>query len=124
MTPGTQSKGTFLRRFACQAGNRPGQGLNALFFPCTKNPENQAAKLDGVSRVLTLYLHSIHSAEQMQKHISEAIEDYNEHRPHGQLKGLTPSEAYAGMELKDLHVPEKLEEARRMRVERNRKRSR
>ncbi|MCB9231982.1 MAG: hypothetical protein H6581_09985 [Bacteroidia bacterium] len=55
MTPGTQSKGTFLRRFACQAGNRPGQGLNALFFPCTKNPENQAAKLDGVSRVLTYY---------------------------------------------------------------------
>jgi putative transposase len=48
-----------------------------------------------------------------------AIVDYNDFRPHGTLNGLTPTEAYQGIEKETLLAHDKLKTAQRARIEHN-----
>jgi putative transposase len=62
----------------------------------------------------------------LDKAVSEAIVDYNDLRPHcvlakrdGSLSGLTPSEAYQGIDKETMRTHEKLKTAQRARIEYN-----
>jgi len=56
----------------------------------------------------------------LDKAVGEAILDYNDRRPHGSLDGLTPSEAYDGIDKKSMRTSEKLKMAQKARIEYNR----
>ncbi len=55
----------------------------------------------------------------LEKAVSQAILDYNDRRPHGSLDGLTPSEAYSGIDKESMCTHEKLKTAQRARIEYN-----
>jgi uncharacterized protein involved in tellurium resistance len=48
------------------------------------------------------------------------IKDYNTVKPHGKLKGLTPDEAWRGVQIDDKHRTTILKTARMKRLEYNR----
>ncbi len=56
----------------------------------------------------------------LERAVGEAILDYNDLRPHGSLDGLTPSEAYNGIDKKSMRTREKLNMAQKARIEYNR----
>ncbi|HEX2901543.1 MAG TPA: integrase core domain-containing protein [Bacteroidia bacterium] len=56
----------------------------------------------------------------LQKVLEWAINDYCAIRPHTSLHGLTPDEAYCGVKVESLRIAEKVEAARKARIQRNR----
>ena len=56
----------------------------------------------------------------LQRILRYFIYDYNIIRPHGQLKGLTPNEAYIGLKIDDNHRTQVLQQARIARLAHNR----
>jgi len=52
---------------------------------------------------------------------ASAMADYNDRRPHGSLDGLTPTEAYQGIDKETMRTSEKLKAAQKERIEQNRR---
>ena len=77
--------------------------------------------MNNVVKYRYLFPKNLSDGDALQTAVSAAIVDYNDHRPHGSLYGLTPTEAYDGLDKSTLLTFEKLKEAQKARIEHNKK---
>lgn len=69
-----------------------------------------------------LGLYTIKDTSSLETTLGKVITDFNDNRPHDQLKGLTPTECYAGAKVNDDLLSLQKQEARQKRIEENKNR--
>ena len=80
--------------------------------------------IEAVNRTLKqryLYYHKYPDINILEKIFEKAVSDYNEKCPHISHKGLTPGEVLAGKTLNRVDILSQMEQARKNRIEENRK---
>jgi len=78
--------------------------------------------IEAFNRILKynyLYRRQIPDLPSLERAVHEAIHDYNTVRPHHSLKGLTPSQAFAGMQPAVKETARFMEQARQARIQAN-----
>jgi putative transposase len=75
--------------------------------------------LNKIAKYQYLFPKHPENLEELLEQLAFFVDDFNNVRPHGQLKGLTPSEAYEGQPNIDKHRTEILSQARIDRLEHN-----